>query len=97
MPEGDSVRNARVSLLRSLVKACDDEMVKYDERTVEGICVHVRQLVQRDGLHRYFREMVGSSLDEWCDKVVKQSKGSSYEIVMKNTDLQPNTKKFDSG
>lgn len=93
--EGDGTRNARVSLLRSLVKACDDEMVKYDERTVMGICDHVRQLVQRDGLQRYFQAMVGKSLNEWCDEVISQSSGSTFEVITKNVDLQPNTQ-FDT-
>lgn len=95
VPEGDGVRNARVSLLRSLVRACDDEMVKYDERTVKGVCNHVRQLVQRDGLHRYFRAMVGSSLDEWCSGVIDEARGSSFEVITKNTDIQP-FEKFDT-
>lgn len=93
--EGDGTRNARVSLLRSLVRACDDEMVKYDERTVRGVCDHVRQLVQRDGLHRYFQGMVGKSLDMWCNEVISQSSGSSFEVNVKNTDLQANTR-FDT-
>lgn len=89
--ESGNTRNARVSLLRSLVRACDDEMVKYDERTVKGVCDHVRQLVQRDGLNRYFQAMVGKSLNEWCFEVISQSSGSSFEVVTKNTDIQTNT------
>ena len=93
--EGDSTRNARVSLLRSLVKACDDEMVKYDERTVRGVCNHVRQLVQRDGLHQYFKAMVGKSLNEWCMEMESQALGEVFEVKVKNTDLQAN-KRFDT-
>ena len=93
--EGDGTRNARVSLLRSLVKACDDEMVKYDERTVKGVCNHVRQLVQRDGLHQYFKAMVGKSLNEWCMEVESQALGEVFEVKVKNTDLQANTR-FDT-
>lgn len=93
--EGDGTRNARVSLLRSLVKACDDEMVKYDERTVKGVCEHVRQLVQRDGLHQYFKAMVGKSLNEWCMEVESQALGEVFEVKVKNTDLQANTQ-FDT-
>lgn len=85
--EDGNKRNARISLLRSLVKACDEEMVKYDERTVRGICEHVRQLVSRDGLHRYFQAMVGMSLDVWCNEMIGQSSGSTFEVGMKNTDI----------
>lgn len=89
--EGDGTRNARVSLLRSLVRACDDEMVKYDERTVDGVCEHVKRLVWQDGLQRYFLAMVGKTLDEWVLGVKSQASGMTYVATPKNTDIQPFT------
>lgn len=89
--DSDDKRNGRLSLLRALVNSLSSESVALDECTVNGVVEHVRSLVQRDGLHFYFRGMVGKSLDEWATEVMQLAKGETFEMVTKNTDIQPNT------
>lgn len=88
--EGNSQRNGRLSLLRALVNSLSSESVALDERTVTDVVKHVESLVQRDALHLYFRGMVGKDVNEWATEVMQTAKGEVFEMVTKNTDIQPN-------
>lgn len=88
--DGKGQRNGRLSLLRVLVNSLSSESVAFDERTVMDVAGHVKSLVQRDSLQFYFRGMVGKTVDEWETEVMQIAKGETFEVMTKNTDIQPN-------
>ena len=83
----------RISLLRRLVNAMDAEEVRYDAVSRDAVITHVRSIVKRDGLQRYFAAMVGKTLDEWVYEVTNEHAGeydtNANHIIFKG--LQPNT------
>lgn len=83
----------RISLLRKLVNAMDVEEIRYDAVSRDAVIAHVRSIVKRDGLQRYFAAMVGKTLEEWVYEIT-DSRAGEYDtnvnhMVFKG--LQPNT------
>ena len=83
----------RISLLRRLVNAMDAEEIRYDAVSRDAVIAHVRSIVKRDGLQRYFAAMVGKTLEEWIFEVTEEHAGeydtNSNHMIFKG--LQPNT------
>lgn len=71
--EGERVHNGRVSLLRQLVKALDDEQVLIDAPSREGVLRHIADIIKRDNLSYYFKGMVGEYYDVWVDYIRQQA------------------------
>ena len=90
VPEGERQFNGRISLLRALVNSFNSESVAFDERTASGVIEHITKIVRRDGLQRYFSEMVGDSLESWSEQVMNTARGETFEVNVKNTDIQHN-------
>lgn len=83
----------RISLLRKLVKAMDVEEIRYDAVSRDAVIAHVRSIVKRDGLQRYFAAMVGKTLEEWVYEIT-DSRAGEYDINVNHLvfkGLQPNT------
>ena len=84
--EGERVHNGRVSLLRQLVKALDDEQVLIDAPSREGVLRHIKDIIRRDNLTHYFKGMVGEYYDVWADYIRQQADAASpsdgrYDIL----------------
>lgn len=83
----------RISLLRRLVNAMDAEEVRYDAVSRDAVITHVRSIVKRDGLQRYFAAMVGKTLEEWEFEVTNEHAGE-YDTNVNHVifnGLRPNT------
>ena len=97
--DGDRQHIGRIGLLRQLVKSLDCEEVLVDAQTREGVFNHIEQILRRDGLHSYFRGMVGEYFEPWCDYMRQQAGGlqayeGRYDILRESDSgkgLQPNT------
>ena len=88
--DGLAEHNGRLTLLRHLVKSVEEPAVLYDAATREGVFNHIRQIVRRDGLRRYFQAMVGCELDEWCKQVVESAGGEEVKDYERDVVLAPN-------
>ena len=88
--DGLAEHNGRITLLRHLVKSVEEPAVLYDAATREGVFNHIRQIVRRDGLRRYFQAMVGCELDEWCQRVVESAGGEEVKDYERDVVLTPN-------
>ena len=88
--DGLAEHNGRLTLLRHLVKSVEEPAVLYDAATREGVFDHIRQIVRRDGLRRYFQAMVGCELDEWCKRVVESAGGEEVKDYERDVVLAPN-------
>lgn len=75
----ESRRNARIGLLRSLVRSTDAEEVLYDTATLEGVLAHVKAIVERDHLQHYFKAMVGDNYAGWATKL-REAGGGDMEL-----------------
>ena len=70
--EGEQQRNGRISLLRDLVQRLGDDDVLQSEGTRGDVLEMVLRLVQRDNLYRYFEAMMGMSIYEFEDFILRQ-------------------------
>jgi hypothetical protein len=71
----------------------DAEEIRYDAVSRDAVIAHVRSIVKRDGLQRYFAAMVGKTLEEWVFEVTEEHAGefdtNANHMMFKG--LQPNT------
>lgn len=59
--------NGSLTLLRHLVADLQSESVMMNEPVRESLITAVQTIVDRDGLHRYLREVVGMEVDDWVE------------------------------
>lgn len=60
-------RSPRITLLRHLLKSMEEDAVVLDDSTRENVMWLIESIVERDGLHNYFRMMVGQWLEDWVE------------------------------
>ena len=71
----DEKHTGRISLLRRLIQAMDDDEVRYDKISRDAVIEHVQSIVKRDGLQKYFMAMMGKTLGEWCEEICGEHAG----------------------
>lgn len=59
--------NGSLTLLRHLVSDLQSESVMMNEPVRESLIASIQTIVERDGLHRYLREVVGMEIDDWIE------------------------------
>lgn len=65
--------NGSLSLLRHLVADVMSEQVLLNEVVRESVLTTIESVLERDGLHRYFYEVVGDEFDSWREWVRVQA------------------------
>lgn len=65
--------NGSLTLLRHLVQDIMTEQVLLNEPIREQLLSTIEVIIERDGLHRYFRSIVGDEFDSWCEWVRVQA------------------------
>lgn len=66
-------RNGSLTLLRHLVSDIMTEQVLINEPVRESLLATIEVIIERDGLHRYFRSLVESEFDDWREWVRVQA------------------------
>lgn len=66
-PAATTIRNGRITLMRHLLQSLDEPEVIMDDDSREQVLQHVVAIVERDGLHNYFRAIVGMDLYSWIE------------------------------
>lgn len=61
--------NSSLTLLRHLIADVQTEQVMVNEVVREGVLELIGTLLERDGLRRYFREVVGDEYESWVEEV----------------------------
>lgn len=78
------IRSGRLSLLRHLVASMDEPEVLYDVPTRDDVLSTIERVVDRDGLHMYFKVMTGITFAAW-----KQEKRNALaEMLAKQRGMQ---------
>lgn len=72
-------RNGRITLLRHLAQSVDTPEVLLDDESREMVFAHIADLLRRDGLHRYFRQMVGQDYEDWVEEKRVEAYNGMYE------------------
>lgn len=78
-PQSLAQRNGRITLLRHLTQSIDTPEVLLDDNSREMVFSHISSLLCRDGLKRYFRQMVGEDYDDWVEKKRVEAYNGMYE------------------
>lgn len=65
--------NGSLTLLRHLTADIMTEQVLLNEPVREQLLQTIEVIIERDGLHRYFREIVGDEFDSWSEWVRVQA------------------------
>ena len=98
-PKAMALSDAHITLLRHLVAACDEPSVYCDVAVRDATLSSVKQIVEVDGLERYFKRVKGVSVDAWmqdvrCRKAAMQHAGAAEakrgSISAVSTDIRPN-------
>lgn len=82
--DGERTSNARISLLRQLVKATEQEEVRFDRPTLEDVIKSVSGIITRDGLQRYFTGMTQQSFEEWSETLLTECGDETTPIIRDN-------------
>lgn len=83
--DGERTSNARISLLRQLVKATEQEEVRFDRPTLEDVINSVYGIVTRDGLQRYFEGVTGESVKEWSESLLTECGEETTPMIRDNS------------
>lgn len=65
--------NGSLTLLRHLINDILQEQVLINEPVREQLLQTIEVIIERDGLHRYFRSIVGDEFDSWAEWVRVQA------------------------
>ena len=74
--------NGSLSLLRHLVNDIQTESVLLNEPVRESLLQSIEVILERDGLHRYFRSIVGDEFDNWREWLRVQAYYYGQENIM---------------
>lgn len=81
--------SGRITLLRHLVQSLDDEHIFLDERTRHTVFHAITEIVERDHLQNYFREMAGQWMDEFMRKKDEEA-NMQYDLRQATSYVLPN-------
>lgn len=81
--------NGSLSLLRHLVADIMTEQVLLNEPVREQLLETIEVVIERDGLHRYFRSIVGNEFDSWSEWVRVQAYYYGQENERKSDIMEP--------
>lgn len=85
--DGERTSNARIALLRQLIKSTDEMEVRCDRPTLLDVLDTIGGIVQRDGLQRYFEGMVGVRYEEWRSSLMEGNPDGRMPILRDNNDV----------
>lgn len=80
--------NSSIPLLRHLVRDVLTEQVVMNEPVRESVLATIGVVIERDGLHRYFRELVGEEYDSWCEWVRVQGYYFGQQVLTAKDDSE---------